>query len=185
MVPACQVTLKNLQLDYLDLYLIHWPYTFPKGKTLYTVAEEDKFGYSAETEAKCWEVILISIGRMPFNFCVSCVDLLMFERSDCFSMISCPSGPGGSCWQGTDEANWDLQLFHHQDRKTSGDSEDSTSCQPGGISHLPTAVEAQGVLLQQGSVCCIQFAVQCVTTFSLQINNLYTIMDFCFFRDCI
>ena len=91
-MPACQVTLKNLQLDYLDLYLIHWPYTFPKGKTLYTAAEEDKFGYSAETEAKCWEVILISIGRMPFNFCVSCVDLLMFERSDCFSMISCPQG---------------------------------------------------------------------------------------------
>ena len=56
MVPACELTLKNLRLDYLDLYLIHWPYRLAAGKKLTTATEDDKFGYSAECEAKCWEV---------------------------------------------------------------------------------------------------------------------------------
>ncbi len=55
-VPACELTLKNLQLDYLDLYLIHWPYRLAVGKTFTTATEDDKFGYSPESEAKCWEV---------------------------------------------------------------------------------------------------------------------------------
>ena len=57
-VPACQVTLKNLQLDYLDLYLVHAPITMAKGKTVRTATEADKLGYSQEGEAKCWEVMM-------------------------------------------------------------------------------------------------------------------------------
>ena len=55
-LPACQLTLKNLQLDYLDLYLIHWPLALEKGADLLNLKEEQKLGYDADREAKCWEV---------------------------------------------------------------------------------------------------------------------------------
>ena len=55
-LPACETTLKNLQLEYLDLYLVHWPIQLRKECLLYKLEEDDKMGYDAQRIAKCWEV---------------------------------------------------------------------------------------------------------------------------------
>ena len=53
---GCQATLKDLQLDYLDLYLVHSPASLKKGATFPNLAEEDKLNYDPDRMAKTWEV---------------------------------------------------------------------------------------------------------------------------------
>ncbi|KAJ9579563.1 hypothetical protein L9F63_004748 [Diploptera punctata] len=74
-VPACQTSLKKLCLDYLDLYLIHWPFAFKEGCDLMPTDETGKFEISevdyVETwkgMEKCAEMGLVrSIGLSNFN----------------------------------------------------------------------------------------------------------------------
>ena len=55
-LPAIQLTLKNLQLDYLDLYLVHGPFAFRHGVDFPNLQEEDKLGYDEARVARVWEV---------------------------------------------------------------------------------------------------------------------------------
>lgn len=55
-LPACQTTLKNLQLKYLDLYLIHLPCSFKKESPFPHSIAEGTIGYNKETMKKTWEV---------------------------------------------------------------------------------------------------------------------------------
>ena len=72
-IPACQLTLKNLQLDYLDLYLIHGPIQCRKGAS-FPFKEEDIMGYSPEAIGKCWEVSqsfeIDPLISLPFILCI-------------------------------------------------------------------------------------------------------------------
>lgn len=55
-VAACELTLKNLKLEYLDLYLIHWPQAMKHGVNLSEMTDEDKIGYSPEGINETWKV---------------------------------------------------------------------------------------------------------------------------------
>ncbi|GAB5399603.1 MAG: aldo/keto reductase [Aureisphaera sp.] len=53
-VPALQESLKKLQLDYLDLYLIHWPVAFQKGVS-FPQGPEDYVPLEQLPSATTWE----------------------------------------------------------------------------------------------------------------------------------
>lgn len=45
-----------MQLDYLDLYLIHNPFALQHGVDLTNIKEEEKLGYDESRIADVWEV---------------------------------------------------------------------------------------------------------------------------------
>lgn len=53
-VPALKKTLKDLQLEYLDLYLIHWPLSFKKG-IAFAQTREEFYTYGDVPLVQTWE----------------------------------------------------------------------------------------------------------------------------------
>jgi len=75
-MPALRQTLKELALDYLDLYLIHWPHAFKPGTELFPKKADGTIEYDVETHyteswaaiEECYEAGLVkAIGFSNFN----------------------------------------------------------------------------------------------------------------------
>lgn len=54
---ACKQTLKDLKLDYLDLYLMHWGVAFKPGKDLEPLGDDDKIITEPVSIAQTWKAM--------------------------------------------------------------------------------------------------------------------------------
>lgn len=74
-VEALKKSLANLKLDYLDLYLIHWPVAYKEGEDLFPQHKNGKFVYSDTDYLEAWtgmedgfdQGLTRSIGVSNFN----------------------------------------------------------------------------------------------------------------------
>ncbi|XP_075160544.1 aldo-keto reductase 1B-like isoform X2 [Haematobia irritans] len=72
---ACETTLKNLRLSYIDMYLIHWPMGYKEGSELFPVNEDGTTAFSDADYVDTWKEmeklvkdgLVKSIGVSNFN----------------------------------------------------------------------------------------------------------------------
>ncbi|XP_030762001.1 aldo-keto reductase family 1 member B1-like [Sitophilus oryzae] len=55
--PAIRTTLKNLNLQYLDLYLIHWPFALQEDGDLFPVGKDGKTAFSDVDYLDTWKAL--------------------------------------------------------------------------------------------------------------------------------
>lgn len=73
--PALEVTLKNLRLAYIDLYLIHWPFAYKEDGELFPKDADEKILFSDVDYLETWKEmeklvddgLVKSIGISNFN----------------------------------------------------------------------------------------------------------------------
>eukprot|EP01028_Stygiella_incarcerata_P000837 TRINITY_DN1130_c0_g5_i1.p1 TRINITY_DN1130_c0_g5~~TRINITY_DN1130_c0_g5_i1.p1 ORF type:complete len:307 (+),score=87.16 TRINITY_DN1130_c0_g5_i1:498-1418(+) len=63
-LPACKKTLKDLHLEYLDLYLMHWPIAFRHGEEVFPVDADGKAATSGVPLEDTWKAMedLVDMG---------------------------------------------------------------------------------------------------------------------------
>ncbi|XP_078533359.1 aldo-keto reductase family 1 member A1-A-like [Lissotriton helveticus] len=62
--PSCRVSLEKLQLQYLDLYLMHWPLAFKRGEALMPKNEDGSMQYADTHFIDTWKAMehLVDLG---------------------------------------------------------------------------------------------------------------------------
>lgn len=55
--PACRKTLADLQVDYLDLYLMHWPMAFERGSIMMPINEDGTVRYADTDYKDTWKAM--------------------------------------------------------------------------------------------------------------------------------
>lgn len=87
-ISACERSLENLQLDYLDLYLVHWPFPnfHPPGCTVASRSPDSR-PYIHANFMKTWEAMELLLGRGlvrnigTSNMTIPKLDLLLRDAS--------------------------------------------------------------------------------------------------------
>lgn len=58
-IPALKQTLADLNVDYLDLYLIHWPHAFKRGDDPFPKDEQGNIVYDTQHFTETWKGIVL------------------------------------------------------------------------------------------------------------------------------
>ena len=56
-LDACKETLRDLQLDYLDLYLMHWPMAFKDGDEKFPKDESGRMQFAYHDPCDTWKAM--------------------------------------------------------------------------------------------------------------------------------
>jgi len=139
-LPACKKTLSDLQLDYLDLYLVHWPIAFKRGDNKFPTKEDGSVDYGKTPLEDTWK----AMENLVRKGLVKEIGLSNFNSKQIDRMIKCSTIPP-TCLQVevTPYLNQEKLFRFCEKRKIS-----VVAFSPLGTPHRPWGLPSDPVLLE-------------------------------------